>query len=122
MKRSLSWLELLWYLPLYIISVYFNLNSVIILAIVLIGYTISHYHKYSISEAYRENYRKSFLFVHTKDTPETLQISSIWGILFSAVCCIYFFMHDTTAGIYSLLPTAIPLLLFIYIRIKRKTH
>ena len=26
MKRSLSWLELLWYLPLYIISVYYHLN------------------------------------------------------------------------------------------------
>ena len=47
MKRSLSWLELLWYLPLYIISVYYHLNSVMVLVIVAVGYTISHYHKYT---------------------------------------------------------------------------
>ena len=49
MKRSLSWLELLWYLPLYIISVYYHLNSVMVLVIVAVGYTISHYHKYTSS-------------------------------------------------------------------------
>lgn len=38
MKRSLSWLELLWYLPLYIISVYYHLNSVMVLVIVAVGY------------------------------------------------------------------------------------
>ncbi len=80
MKRSLSWLELLWYLPLYIISVYFHLNSVMVLVLVAVGYTVSHYHKYASSEEYRENYKKSFLFVHTKDTPATLQISCIWGV------------------------------------------
>ena len=47
MKRSLSWLELLWYLPLYIISVYYHLNSVMVLVIVAVGYTVSHYHKYT---------------------------------------------------------------------------
>ena len=98
MKRSLSWLELLWYLPLYIISVYYHLNSVMVLVIVAVGYTVSHYHKYTSSAEYREHYKKSFLFVHTKDTYATLQISCIWGILFSVVCCVYFFLHDTTAG------------------------
>ena len=56
MKRSLSWLELLWYLPLYIISVYYHLNSVMVLVIVAVGYTISHYHKYTSSAEYREHY------------------------------------------------------------------
>ena len=58
MKRSLSWLELLWYLPLYIISVYYHLNSVMVLVIVAVGYTISHYHKYTSSAEYREHYKK----------------------------------------------------------------
>ena len=83
MKRSLSWLELLWYLPLYIISVYFHLNSVMVLVLVAVGYTVSHYHKYASSEEYRENYKKSFLFVHTKDTPATLQISCIWAVSYT---------------------------------------
>ena len=122
MKRSLSWLELLWYLPLYIISVYFHLNSVMVLIIVAVGYTVSHYHKYTSSEEYRENYKKSFLFVHTKDTAATLQISCIWGFLFSLICCVYFFLNNTAAGCYSLLPAALPLLLFLYIRRKYKTH
>ena len=78
MKRSLSWLELLWYLPLYIISVYYHLNSVMVLVIVAVGYTVSHYHKYTSSAEYREHYKKSFLFVHTKDTYATLQISWLW--------------------------------------------
>ena len=122
MKRSLSWLELLWYLPLYIISVYFHLNSVMVLVLVAVGYTVSHYHKYASSEEYRENYKKSFLFVHTKDTPATLQISCIWGFLFSLICCVYFFVNNTAAGYYSLLPAALPLFLFLYIRSKLKTH
>lgn len=122
MKRSLSWLELLWYLPLYIISVYFHLNSVMVLVIVAVGYTVSHYHKYTSSEEYRKNYKKSFLFVHTKDTATTLQISCIWGFLFSLICCVYFFLNNTAAGCYSLLPAALPLLLFLYIRRKYKTH
>ena len=64
MKRSLSWLELLWYLPLYIISVYFHLNSVMVLVLVAVGYTVSHYHKYASSEEYRENYKSPFsLFI-----------------------------------------------------------
>lgn len=122
MKRSLSWLELLWYLPLYISSVYFQLNSTIVLLIVAIGYTISHYHKYTSSQQYRDNYRKSFLFVHTKDTPETLTISCIWGILFSIACTIYFFLQETNAGWCGLTITAIPFILCLYIQAKRKAH
>ena len=123
MKRSLSWLELLWYLPLYIISVYYHLNSVMVLVIVAVGYTVSHYHKYTSSAEYREHYKKSFLFVHTKDTYATLQISCIWGILFSLVCCVYFFLHDTSAGFYSLIPAVLPLILLLYIRkANKKTH
>ena len=84
---------------------------------------ISHYHKYTSSAEYREHYKKSFLFVHTKDTYATLQISCIWGILFSVVCCVYFFLHDTTAGIYSLIPAVLPLILLLYIRkANKKTH
>ena len=97
MKRSLSWLELLWYLPLYIISVYYHLNSVMVLVIVAVGYTISHYHKYTSSAEYREHYKKSFLFVHTKDT-------------------------YTTAGFYSLIPAVLPLILLLYIRKANKKH
>ena len=82
-----------------------------VLVIVAVGYTVSHYHKYTSSEEYRKNYKKSFLFVHTKDTAATLQIS-----------CVYFFLNNTAAGCYSLLPAALPLLLFLYIRRKYKTH
>lgn len=90
MKRSLSWLELLWYLPLYIISVYYHLNSVMVLVIVAVGYTVSHYHKYTSSAEYREHYKKSFLFVHTKDTYATLQISCIWGdFVFCGMLCLF---------------------------------
>ena len=88
-----------------------------------VGYTVSHYHKYTSSAEYREHYKKSFLFVHTKDTYATLQISCIWGILFSVVCCVYFFLHDATAGIYSLIPAVLPLILLLYIRkANKKTH
>lgn len=118
--KNLSWIELLWYLPLCIISVYFNLNVMLILGIVVVGYTISHYHKYSISKDYRENYKKSILFVHTKNDPTTLTISCVWGILFSLACTIYFFLYNFTAGLCGIGVTLIPILLLVYMNTLRK--
>lgn len=87
MKRSLSWLELLWYLPLYIISVYYHLNSVMILVIVAVGYTVSHYHKYTSSAEYREHYKNpSCLFIQRIPMPPSKSaVSGVFYFLWYAV-------------------------------------
>lgn len=115
MKHSLSWLEWLWYLPLCFLSGYFQLQALAIVIVCIVAYTISHYIKLKTSEVYRKGYHKTVFFIHTEETPQTLRISCMIGLLTSVVCTIYFFLNNRMAGICGFIVCLIPLLAYVYL-------